>query len=81
MRKNVEWLVSMTTLSDHLRADAIRMAAAPIMFGRSENPSGSSGKDQPAIRIGRRVRPQQPQDNLLWGEPTAPAISAISIDP
>jgi hypothetical protein len=47
--KNVGWLVSRTTFSGHLRADAIRMAAAPVLSGRSENLSGSAGKDQPAI--------------------------------
>jgi hypothetical protein len=29
--KNVGWLVSRTTFSGHLRADAIRMAAAPVL--------------------------------------------------
>lgn len=29
----------------------------------------------------RRVRPRQRQNNLPWGKPMAPAISAISIDP
>jgi hypothetical protein len=45
----VGWLVSRTTFSGHLRADAIRMVAASIPFARSGNLSGSFGGDQPII--------------------------------
>ncbi|MGY4427712.1 hypothetical protein ACVWWO_000189 [Bradyrhizobium sp. F1.13.1] len=60
--ENVEWLVSRTTFSGHLRADSIRMDALSMIAGRSGNRSGSSGNEQPAIsRRTASVLPQTPK--------------------
>jgi hypothetical protein len=60
--ENVEWLVSRTTFSGHLRANSIRMVALPMIAGRSGSRSGSSGNDQPASsRRTASVLPQTPK--------------------
>jgi hypothetical protein len=84
-----QWTVA-RWLADRCQGRLSPAICARIRSGWSPRPCYPAGREIcPAARAStsrlsageRRVRPRQRQNNLPWGKPMAPAISAISIDP